>query len=226
MSLLLFFSSGSVEEGPSAPPIPAIATLFEEDRPFMWEEMYAGLIPMQYAEEDNDYALLRFCEAVCVMLELPYWLVRDDHGGRIGWSIILDPTRGPDDILPWMRQIAGVTPAANETPDEVRQKILDGDVFKRGTPEALYKEAARLGQTRFVLVERDAGSAYKVKLQFDPAEYTPEAEATLIAMLPAGIKWGGETVAGIVYYSDVLETYTDYQDVLDSVTDYDELRGV
>lgn len=190
-----------------------------------WEELYANLRPVAQQDAQNDFALQKFCQAVGLPFESVYELVRDDQtGGQVGWSILLDPNRVPDDYLPWLLQMVGTRPLASETADSMRGRIYDGETYKRGTPQSLEDAAARAGATRFIIQERYTGSAWQVRFLFDSGEFTDEMLARVVAKLPAGIVWSYGFWGGMTY-DTMKTTFTNYANVLASTASYTDLSG-
>jgi hypothetical protein len=187
------------------------------------EELYAEVTPLAWADEENDFALQKFCQALGYPFEMVQTLVRDTDDGKVGWSILLDPDRVPEEFLPWLRQVAGVPPIQGEAATETRERIKSGEGFRRGTPGAVIARAALLGLTSFILQERH-DSPWNVRFLLLNVEYTPEIVAELAAMIPAGITveyafWTGMT------YQVAFDTFPTYQDMLDGTATYEDLSG-
>lgn len=188
------------------------------------EELYRNVAPLAREDAANDFALQKYCQALGLPFETIYSLVRDTTDGKVGWSILLDPNRVPDEFLPWLMQLSGTRPTAGELAASMRQKILDAEVFKRGTLQSLYDAATRAGAPTFLVQERYGGSAYAVRFLFAAAEFTDEILARVVSKLPAGIVWSYGFWENTLY-ADWIGDYTDYQDLKDTNADYQEARG-
>jgi len=166
--------------------------------PTFAEELYRDLAPLAKGDPEQGYALQRYCQALARPFEIVQTLVRDSDTGEVGWSILVDPNRAPDEFLPWLRQLAGVHPILGEPAADLRERIKEAEGFDRGTPGAIMARAAQLGMPTTLLQERYLGSAWRVRFLFVLAEHTDEKEAELVRMLPAGIVhevgfWSGTT---------------------------------
>lgn len=197
---------------------------FEQEQ-FAWEELYESLEPFHYAEEQYDYPLRKFCQSLLDPAEIIYWLVRDQPNGDVGWSILLDPTRCPDQLIPWLQQLAGIRPIRGNPAKIERKRILTGEGYNRGTLRSIYEAAATIGAATFAVTERYNDSPWQIQLLFTPAEYSPEAEQYVAGFIPAGIKytvsfWGGKT------YQMVKDQYSSYSEVSVNFPTYQDLRGV
>src|SRR5215831_2032493 len=100
------------------------------------ERLYEALAPLAEDDDENQWSLLVYVNALGTMFQLVEDLVRDTPDG-IGWSALLDLYRCPDIALPWLGQFAGVRVLTGSTPDQMRQRIASTDGFKRGTRQAL-----------------------------------------------------------------------------------------
>jgi hypothetical protein len=211
--------------GPEAPTEAPATILAVRESDAFWREMYAGLAPFQYAEEDTGNALMKFLQAFSDPFELIHYLVRTDQSiGEIGWVPLLDPFRCPDELLPWLAQLVGASGAVGITNAESRTRIFDADAFKRGTVQSIYDEAARVGCTAFEVAERTGGAAYQVTLRFDNTQYSDARLRAIKTKIPAGIKVN-VAFFNAVTYQDIVDTYGSYTDAEAANTDYTDLRG-
>lgn len=199
--------------------IPAAATAFGA-------RLYAQLEPVAGDDEQNGWALLRYCDAIGRMFDQVDQLVRDTNDGP-GWSALLDVDRAPSFALPWLGQLVGVSVDTSFGAIAQRQQISDVGGFRRGSPASIIAAAqAHLAGGKTVqLFERD-GSAYQLTIVTFLDE-TPDAaavEAAIRAEKPAGIVLTYLVVDGQTYeqlladhptYQNVLDDYADYQAVLD-----------
>lgn len=164
--------------------------------PTFWEELYADLEPLSRAGTTDD--LQRYCQALGYPFEIVQMLVRDSDNDKVGWSILLDPNRVPEEFLPWLMQLAGVVPVRGESGPQMRNRIKEAEGFDRGTPQSISARASQLGMPNTLLQERYTGSAWRVRFLFVAAEYDEDRLAELVRLLPAGIVhevgfWAGTT---------------------------------
>ena len=102
------------------------------------EGIYEQLSAFQYAEPENDYALLKFLGSLGKMIQLVVDISEDDPElGMVGWQKALDPSLIPAVGLPWLAQFLGVTLPGGLSEANMRQYIVDAPNQKRGTPAAM-----------------------------------------------------------------------------------------
>ena len=185
------------------------------------EDLYRDLAPLAKGDADQDFALQKFCESIAKPFEIVQTLVRDADTGEVGWSILLDPNRVPDEFLPWLRQLAGVKIILGESPAILRQRIKEAEGFDRGTPGSIMARAITLGMPNTLLQERYEGNAWRVRFLFVAEEFTEDKMAELVRLLPAGISWEHDFWSGTTYemseltagtYAEAEATATTYGD--------------
>lgn len=150
----------------------------------------------------------------------------DGPNGEVGWSILLDLDRIPDENLDWLAQFIGVHFPSALSPDEKRDRIRNTDGWNRGTPDAI--KAAPLPfltGTKTVILRERFPDAYSFQVLTKVSE-TPDAAIVLAALIeqkPAGLILTYNTIAGNDYqqlltnhplYSNVFADYATYQGVL------------
>lgn len=153
--------------------------------------LYKAMPPLAVeADPDNDWALLRFTQAITTMLlDRVYSYVLPDDGSP-AWSLMLDVDRAPSDALGYIAMFSGATLKAGLTDDGQRIRIKEAQGWQRGKPDAI-KGAARsmlTGTKQVTLVERYL-NPYRIRLTTLRTE-TPDPvamEAAVRAALPAGI---------------------------------------
>lgn len=116
------------------------------------------LQPALYADIANGGILDAYLSGLVYPLQEVEDYAADSDDGP-GWSIVLDLSRAPDKLMPWLSQFVGVdaTIPSGQTPDQIRQAITDRPNWKRGTPAAM-AAAAQLyltGSKIVVFRERD-----------------------------------------------------------------------
>jgi hypothetical protein len=135
--------------------------------------LYGMLAPLAYDEPAQRWALLILINAIGLMFQQVEDLVRDTEQG-VGWSALVDLDRTPDIALPWLGQFVGVRMLPNSTPAEQRERILNTDGWKRGTPAALHGAALATltGLRRLDIRERSgSGQAEGVSYAYAKAHY-------------------------------------------------------
>jgi hypothetical protein len=162
------------------------------------EEIYAALGPLTAEDHENEWALLRYVNAIA---QAPQWtedLVRDTDAGP-GWSSLMDVDRAPDDALPWLAQFIGVEIEPSLDAESQRLRIKETAGFRRGTRAAVEGAARQFltGSRSAIVVERDT-SPYHLKVTTFEAE-TPlpdRTAAALQAQKPAGLVLQYEVSSG------------------------------
>jgi Phage tail protein (Tail_P2_I) len=167
--------------------------------------LYDALAPLAIVDDENEWALLVYCNALGAMFQPIEDLVRDSPEGP-GWSALLDLDRCPDDALAWLAQFVGVRLLAGSTPDADRARIASTDGFRRGTVAAMIgaARATLTGAGVVVLRERDHDPAdtpayayYLTVITY--ADETPDPAATaraLGAQKPGGLVLDYRTATG------------------------------
>jgi hypothetical protein len=206
------------------------------DRPVVSEvaeELYSIISPLAFEDEENDWALLIFCEALIGAVQIvreysiPFWQgVRAD----INWQTILsiDDTRG--EALRWLAQFVGVVIVPQlvlENDNDLRDYIKSLPGFTRGSPNAMRAEISRfLTGNKTVIFRERYGGAYKLEVRTYTSE-TPDSAKVLSAIIsqkPAGISLNYQALAGQEWqqlftnyptWNDVYNTYHDWQDVVE-----------
>lgn len=127
-----------VFEPPVSPPLPPAP----EDASELWELLYESLGFHGEDDEANDFALRKFCEALCAPMQPAYDLVRE-RSGQAGWTVALDPDNAPSFALPWLSQFVGVQLVPEMDDAQRRAEIKHPTSWKRGQPESIQIAARR-----------------------------------------------------------------------------------
>jgi hypothetical protein len=157
------------------------------------QELYEGLGIFTETDEAQDWALLRFCDALAgSVLQQIHGYVTDQDDGTPGWSVVMDPDQAPAEVLPWLAQFAGVEFRQGMTESEQRAAIKLPEGFNRGTPAASIAATKRhlTGSKTVLRDERYGGHAYQLRVRTLLSE-TPDpavTQADVISQKPIGIK--------------------------------------
>lgn len=178
--------------------------------------LYSRLWPHTLGDEDNNWDLIRFCEALAGGLFEHVRSYVADEGGRSGWEVVFDVDTCPVEALPYLAQFVGVRFEDSLTVAQQREKIKNRPAFRRGTPASIESAAKlHLTGTKFVFMEeRFEGKAYRLLIRTFDSE-TPEESRTksdITAQKPAGIVLDYESTVMKTYAQILAEdpTYTDW----------------
>lgn len=181
-------------------------------------ELYDANAPLAYADELNDWALAKLCQAIGLMWQEIADL-SEDRDGRPGYAVLVDVETTPANALPWLAQIPGVrlTQGASEADqrDEVRRHAGAG----RCRPAAM-KSAGALTLTskdpaKVRIVER-TNSAWTLTVITSPSD-TPDPAATLAAVLSQ--KVGGDILTFIQDEGPIIDEMSRTIDALTGTID-------
>lgn len=195
------------------------------------EELYASLGVLASEDEDNDWHLLKFCDALVEGLGIAMIdTYVSDSDDRPGWQIVFDPDDSPEEALPYLGQFVGVELEPELTVAEQRLKIKLPEGFRRGTLAALEAAIQRTltGSKTVLIEERPDGEAYQLYIRTFASE-TPSEDATLAAILtqkPIGIvlEPAYEAITG-QSWDDLQASATDWDDVESTYADWSEVRS-
>lgn len=145
------------------------------------------LQPMMY-DGSNDLPV--YLSSQASIFELVEEYASDGDNGEIGYSLLVDGNRVPDEAVPWLAQFVGVRLTTGLSVADQRSQLLGLGNLKRGTIAAL--QAAPVpyltGSQSVVVHERDT-SAYHFEVVTLGSE-TPDSDLVLAALLtqkPAGL---------------------------------------
>jgi len=183
-------------------------------------DLYGALEPLAFADEQLNYALAYYVDALALILEETAQLVRADDAGNDGWSAFADPQRCPDAYLYTLAQWAGVRYPRRMLKTPELRELIDGHApgLWRGTKTAILATVRRYlapnGQIYFQ--ERVGGNAYAL-LIFTFARSTLNEAAIrreLALQVPAGLLLTYEVRVG-----------QDYSMLLGRVKDYAAMKA-
>jgi hypothetical protein len=143
-------------------------------------ELYEALEPAftQY-DDDNEWAALRFCEAlVAADLDLIHELVTTEDEDGVPWQVLFDPLNCPAVCLPYLAQYVGARFTPGMTVEQQRAAIAAPEAFLRGTVgaiEALVKRYLTGTQT-VIITERYGGFPWRLRIETISGE-TPDQAA-------------------------------------------------
>ena len=162
-------------------------------------------------DEENDWALLKFCAAWVSPLDPVYELVRE-RDDAAPWGILLDPDRCPAECLSYLAQWVGVLLTPEMTEADRRTAIREPTGWARGREPAVRIAAlpTLTGTRRIIIRSRtpEVGIHYIRTL----ASETPDPERTRAALrdaLPAWEVLNYEALAGVTW-ADVAAGWEDW----------------
>jgi hypothetical protein len=175
-------------------------------------------------DEENDFALRKFCEALCDPMQPVYDLVRE-HDGQKGWTVLLDPENCPVEFLPYLAQYVGVEPQPGWTEGQLRAEIKAPTGWARRRTNSIKLAANRslTGPKRVILHERTPKPGCTLIRTL--ASETPSEERTredILSQLPAWQLLDYEAMVGVTW-EDVAASYTDWGAVKAAFTDWADL---
>lgn len=190
------------------------------------EDLYASLAAYTVGDEDQDWHLLKLCEAIATAFTEPVAELVQEREGRVPWQVLFDPTLCPVEYLPYLAQFVGATLTDSMTEAEKRAAVALPEGWLRGTPAALLAAIKRTltGAKTVHLDERYTGAAYQLRVRTLATE-TPSATATEAAILtqkPIGIVLTYAAITG-QDWDDLVADHADWDAV---VADYDTWAAV
>lgn len=191
------------------------------------EQLYASLGFFRDADEENDWALLRFCATWVSPLDPVYDIVRE-RDDAAPWAVLFDADECPAASLPYLAQYVGVVLTPEMSEEDQRTAIREPIGWSRGRLPAL--EIAALptltGTRRVVIKPRtpEVGVHY-IRTLVSETPNPDRTEAVLRAALPAWEVLDYEAYDGATYgdldaayskYSDADAAFATYGDETDS----------
>jgi len=190
------------------------------------------LLPLQWAESQNGFALRMYCDSIGGMFQIVEDLSRDgvDNSGKNapGWSQLMDLPRCPTYALQWLAQFIGVLLPIGLTDAQQRAYIAAAPGWKRGTPAAIIAAAqTHLTGNKLVTLRERSPDAYSFDIHTLTSE-TPNSAQTLadiLAQKPAGINmtystWTGQDYqtiySGNASYSPLFTGFLTYQGIVNN----------
>lgn len=189
------------------------------------EELYASLGAYAVGDEDQDWHLLLFCEALCAAFVEPIAELVSERDGRVPWEGLFSPADCPVEFLPWLAQWTGSTLTSGMTEAEMRAAITLPAGWRRGTLDALTQAVERtLTDSKTVHVdERYGDAAYQLRVRTLATE-TPDAAATEAAVRsqkPIGISLMYDAIVS-QDWDDLVADHSDWDAV---IADYPTWAG-
>jgi hypothetical protein len=186
-----------VIDPPVSPPLPTPT----DDGSNLWELLYSELGFWAEQDEDNEFALRKFCEALCDPIQPVYDQVRERDDQPAPWSITLDPANCPVAGLPYLAQYVGAQPTPSMDEAQMRAEISEPTGWRRGQPGAIKLIAQReLTGTKWVRIRPRTPSAGHIYIRTLASETPNQArvKAELEARgVPAWEVLSYEAIAGI-----------------------------
>jgi hypothetical protein len=195
---------------------------------FTGQRIYDAVAPLAQVDDENAYALARFCSAIAKLLDQAVDVSRDQDDGTPGYGQLFDVDNVDSEYLPYIARFVGVRLPAGLTDEAKRLRIKQTDGFRRGTPNAIINAARQhlvgpdgTGATASVdLRQRDGGPySYTVVTKLSETPDEPAVLAALLEQKPAGFLLTLTVISG-GDYETLLVTHTDYADVLATFTNY------
>jgi hypothetical protein len=193
-------------------------------------DLYDALEPLTYADEQLQWPLAYYLDALGLILEETAELVRADEAGNDGWSAFADPQRCPTAYLFTLAQWAGVRYPRRMDQQQLRD-LIDGSApgLWRGTRKAIEESIRRyLAPDGLIFFqERSLGNAYALTI-FTFAHSTLNEAAIrreLLLQVPAGLLLTYEVRIGQDYgmllgrladYAAMKATWPTYQAVYEA----------
>jgi hypothetical protein len=173
-----------VFEPPVSRPLPPSP----DDASTLWELLYESLGFHVEDDEDQDFALRKFCEALCTPMQPAYDLVREREDS-VGWGIVFDADNCPAYALPYLAQYVGVQITPEMSEEQIRNEIREPTGWKRGQPESLRVATRRTleGENPLVIIHTrtpSVGTTY-IRTLLSQTPDPVRTEAVIRAVLPA-----------------------------------------
>lgn len=207
---------------PSSPLEPPAEGLHE-----LWEDLYESLGFHRDADEENEFALRKFCKAVCAPIEPIHQLTREREGQK-GWTVALDPWDAPEEVLPWLAQFTGVIIAPNMTPEEIRAEIAEPTGWKRGQAPSIRLVASRelTGGKRVIIRTRtpSVGRTY-IRVLKSECPNPERTETALRAALPAWELMDFAAIDGVTW-ADIEAGWEDFTELTGAFESFKDLTEV
>lgn len=190
------------------------------------EDAYEQLVALQYAEVENDYALLKFLGAMGSMYQLVVDVSEDiPEQDIIGWMQVLRPDLCPAVGLPWLAQLVGVQLPDGLSEADQRQMIIDAPNQHRGTPAAMISAVKPYltGQKNVLFHERVSDAYTLLVTTF--ANETPnpaQAEQALRLQKPAGIVMTYQVLVGQDWVQ-LRDNYATFQAAKDAYSTFERM---
>lgn len=195
------------------------------------QDVLDNLLPMLYNEQDAPGDLTTYVTAASRPFELiESWA--SDTPTAVGWSLLVDVDRCPDEALAWLAQLVGMRLDNAVSTNDQRTQIRNLQNWRRGTPLAMTSVAAPyLTDSKTVLFrERFDGTNVDAPYNLEVVTYTDETpdptivEAAIRTQKPAGIILDYQLNDGQDYQS-LKDNYATYALVKAAYTTYEGVRA-
>jgi hypothetical protein len=165
----------------------------------------------------------------------PFELIQDwasnTDAGEVGWSLLVDVMRCPDEALPWLAQLVGVRLTPGISSMDQRLQIEGLANWKRGTPAAMAAAPGPYltGTKTVIFRERYDGTANDAPYYLEVATLDTETaspatvEAAIRAQKPAGIILDYEVITGQDFQA-IKDNYAAFQDVKNAYLTFQGIR--
>jgi hypothetical protein len=160
------------------------------------QELYDLMEPLQFAEDQYDYAMAKLIQALTLGDEEPYYFSEDI-------SALTDINRTPTKALPWLGQFFGIPPKPDLPDPEQRDRIRTTDGWNRGRVSAIIGAAQQYltGAKQVSLHERSPDPySYSVVTYTDQTPDPAAVQAALLEAKPAGLNMTHSVVSGQTFY--------------------------
>ena len=154
------------------------------------QSLFDLLQPMFYDDVNQHNELALYLGSLGLNFEIIEEYARDSDDGKIGYSILVDATRVPDEAITWLGQFVGIRITQGLPPDMQKQQLVGLGNWKRGTVAAL--QAAPLpfltGSQTVIVKERDT-SPYHFQVMTLASETVDQTKvlAALMTQKPGGL---------------------------------------
>lgn len=168
----------------------------------LWELLYSSLGFHVEDDEAQDFALRKFCEALCAPMQPAYDLVREREGSA-GWAIVFDADNCPAYALPYLAQFVGVQIVPEMSEEQIRAEIRQPTGWRRGQPESLQIATRRTltGEDPLVIIHPrtpEVGVTY-IRTLLSQTPDPIRTERVLRAVLPAWEVLEYEAIEGVTW---------------------------
>lgn len=193
------------------------------------DELYDRLFPLTEGDQENDWHLLLYLNAICCVLIEDAWSLITDRDDMTGWAVLLNADLCPAPALQFLSQFVGVKYKPQMTEADLRNAIKVPTGFQRGGKDAIIATAQRFltGTMHVYIKERlfDGGAtAWGLTVRTRTSQ-TPDPEAVRSAITleqkPGGIRLDYDTVEALTY-TEAAALFTDYDEAEAFFDTYDE----
>lgn len=193
------------------------------------EEIYEDLVPLNEADEVNNWHLILFLDAIMATLieDVRSWVA--DRDNMPGWAVLLNVDEAPPEGLPWLAQFIGAIFTVGMSEEDQRLTIKTPNNHLRGRRSSIVKAAQRTltGVKKVVIRERfgfEEDHPYRLFMRTLDAQTPDEAavKVDIMSQKPGGIRLDYESVPGQLY-DQVKEKYANYNAVKAAYDTYEDV---